>query len=123
MAITETSDLPLILVDKHQVLQILINLLSNAKQSLRLANRDARNVVIYIGSCSDFDTPQVEVQVADDGVGIATDALEKIFTRGFTTKVDGHGFGLHGAMNSRETAWRIHDGLQRGRGPGGPPSH
>jgi signal transduction histidine kinase len=35
------------------------------------------------------------IQVADDGVGIAPELMGRLFTHGFTTRKDGHGFGLH----------------------------
>jgi two-component system, NtrC family, sensor kinase len=42
----------------------------------------------------------VQVREADNGVGIPPENLARIFTHGFTTRVDGHGFGLHNAANS-----------------------
>jgi signal transduction histidine kinase len=39
----------------------------------------------------------VHIVVSDNGVGIAPETLVRVFEHGFTTKKDGHGFGLHGA--------------------------
>jgi signal transduction histidine kinase len=46
---------------------------------------------------------RVKISVMDNGVGISQNNLTRIFNHGFTTKKDGHGFGLHsGALAARE---------------------
>jgi signal transduction histidine kinase len=42
----------------------------------------------------------VEVTVTDNGEGIAPDNLTRIFSYGFTTRQQGHGFGLHSGANA-----------------------
>jgi signal transduction histidine kinase len=45
----------------------------------------------------------VKIVVADNGVGIAAENVARIFSLGFTTRKDGHGFGLHsGALAEKE---------------------
>jgi signal transduction histidine kinase len=45
----------------------------------------------------------VAISIIDNGVGIPAENLARIFNHGFTTRRDGHGFGLHsGALNARE---------------------
>ncbi len=79
-------------VDRHKVIQILVNLLSNAKDALVACERDVRMIVVRITT----DANQfVSVSVTDNGRGIAAENLDNIFNYGFTTKLDGHGFGLH----------------------------
>jgi signal transduction histidine kinase len=77
--------------DRHKLLQILMNLLGNACQALRECPRDrtltVRTHVLSPGT--------VAIDVTDNGVGIAPDIAARIFHHGFTTKRDGHGFGLH----------------------------
>lgn len=86
------EEVPRVLVDKHLVLQILVNLLRNAKQAIESSGRDERRVVVKIqGNGGEF----VKVTVQDSGSGIAPENLTRIFSHGFTTKKDGHGFGLH----------------------------
>jgi signal transduction histidine kinase len=83
---------PNVLADRHRVLQILINLLRNAKQALREADGTAKQVTLTIAAT---DQGGVRLTVTDNGIGITSENLAKIFRHGFTTKKDGHGFGLH----------------------------
>lgn len=78
-------------VNKHKLLQILINLLTNASHALRDLEKTEKTITIRIFQAG----PQVSIAVTDNGIGIPSQNLEKIFAHGFTTKNDGHGFGLH----------------------------
>jgi signal transduction histidine kinase len=89
-----------VLVDRHKVLQILVNLLRNAKQALREVNRADKQVTLTIAAAG---SGRVKMAVTDNGSGITQENLTKIFQHGFTTKKDGHGFGLHsGALAAKE---------------------
>lgn len=92
--------LPEVVVDKHKVLQILLNLLSNAKHACQESEQTPKEVRICVVNGSG----RVQVTVADNGVGIPAANLKKVFNHGFTTrKNSGHGFGLHGsALAARE---------------------
>jgi signal transduction histidine kinase len=82
----------LVEVDRHRVLQILVNLLENACD----ANAQQGTTDITVRAREDADT--VVIEVVDQGAGIAPDVAERIFTRGFTTKAHGHGVGLHASF-------------------------
>jgi C4-dicarboxylate-specific signal transduction histidine kinase len=84
-------------VDRHKVLQILINLLRNAKYAMDAQNGHAKRLVFRVGMAS---PNRVKITIADNGIGIAPDHLTSIFNHGFTTKKDGHGFGLHSGANA-----------------------
>ena len=84
-------------VDRHKVLQILINLLRNAKYAMDARSGNDKRMVIRVGMAS---PDRVKITVGDNGVGIAPDHLTRIFNHGFTTKKDGHGFGLHSGANA-----------------------
>ena len=90
-------NLPKVCVDRHKVLQILINILRNAKYAMEGAGCDAKHLMIRIA----LESPdKVLIGIRDNGVGIAADNLTRIFQHGFTTKKDGHGFGLHSGANA-----------------------
>jgi two-component system, LuxR family, sensor kinase FixL len=89
----ELEAVPPILVDKHKVLQILINLMDNAKHACSVAPPGSGSVTIRVSQ----GTAGVCLSVSDNGVGIPAENLIRIFNHGFTTRPDGHGFGLHSA--------------------------
>lgn len=94
------DSVPAVLVDRHKVLQILMNLLRNAKYAMDEQAPAEKRLEIQVRR-----TPggNVAIVVRDNGIGIAPDNLTRIFGHGFTTKKDGHGFGLHsGALAARQ---------------------
>jgi PAS domain S-box-containing protein len=98
--IREFEEVPPILVDKHKVLQILINLLQNAKRACSQSAQAERKVTVRIRRNGER---AIRMEVADNGVGIPPENLTRIFAHGFTTQSDGHGFGLHnGALTARQ---------------------
>jgi signal transduction histidine kinase len=93
------GEVPEVVVDKHKVLQILVNLLRNAKDALRGITGREKLIRVGVEKCA----LGVRVSVVDNGAGIAAENMSRIFTHGFTTKENGHGFGLHsGALAARE---------------------
>jgi PAS domain S-box-containing protein len=88
---------PPVRVDRHKVLQILINLLRNAKYAMDAQSGHAKRLVVRVGMAS---PDRVKITIADNGVGIVPDHVTRIFNHGFTTKKDGHGFGLHSGANA-----------------------
>lgn len=86
-------DRPQITVDRHKVLQILVNLIRNAKYACDESGRNDKQVKLRIESVAEG----VAISVIDNGVGIAAEVRERLFTHGFTTRRSGHGFGLHSA--------------------------
>jgi PAS domain S-box-containing protein len=93
------EDVPLIQVDKHKVLQILVNVIRNAKYACDEAQAGEKRVTIRVRAVNG----SVLISVIDTGVGIPKENLDRIFNYGFTTRADGHGFGLHSsALAARE---------------------
>lgn len=84
---------PVITTDKHKVLQILVNLLRNAKYACDESELQDKLIRVRIEEVLD----EVWISVIDNGVGITADVMPRLFNHGFTTRKSGHGFGLHGA--------------------------
>jgi len=92
--ITRCNGAPPITVDRHRVLQILINLISNAKYAFKRTQLGSRKITL---SAEKTDEHRMVLQVEDTGAGITEENLTRIFSYGFTTREDGQGFGLHSA--------------------------
>jgi signal transduction histidine kinase len=88
----ELAHLPPVLLDKHKVLMILVNLISNARHAMDGVPEGERRLTIKVERPIDG---RIRFEVRDNGVGISPELLTRIFQRGFTTKSEGHGFGLH----------------------------
>jgi PAS domain S-box-containing protein len=106
-------NLPQVHVDRHKVLQILINLLHNAKDAIEAVSGSERRLFLKVDLAT---VGHVTIRIRDTGIGIAAYDLTRIFQHGFTTKKSGHGFGLHsGANAAREIGGRL---SARSDGPG-----
>ncbi|TKD10115.1 sensor histidine kinase [Polyangium fumosum] len=86
------SPLPRALCDKHKVLQIVLNLLGNAKWALGERGGEDKRLGVRLARPAE---DRVRIQIIDNGVGIDAALLTRIFQHGFTTRRGGHGFGLH----------------------------
>lgn len=108
-------EIPAFAIDKHRVLQILVNLIANAKNALTGAeSATSRTLSITLASADG----RIAITVADNGIGIAPENLARLFQHGFTTRRDGHGFGLHsGALAAQQMGGRLH-GTSAGPGHG-----
>lgn len=91
------EELPIQILNKHKVVQILVNLLKNSKEALleHEANQE-RNITITLKKNNE---KTFQIKVSDNGPGVSPENLKSLFQHGFTTKRTGHGFGLHGAAN------------------------
>ena len=89
----EIQPMPPVQLQKHKVLQILVNLLRNAREAC-VASSSAKK---KIGIRASIENSLICIAISDNGVGIPAENLPRIFQHGFTTKLDGHGFGLHGS--------------------------
>jgi signal transduction histidine kinase len=87
----QLAALPSAVTDRHKILQILTNLLRNARHAVR--DRPQRDRRVAIRTMAHGESFVIEIE--DSGCGIAPEHLNRIFNLGFTTKADGHGFGLH----------------------------
>jgi PAS domain S-box-containing protein len=111
----EYAAVPPIWVDRHKLLQILINLLSNARQAVKESGRKDGCLTIRVVPA---EAGRLCIIVADNGVGIAPEHVPLLFTHGFTTKKDGHGFGLHTSALAAEELGGALSCASAGRGQG-----
>ncbi|MBI6977999.1 MULTISPECIES: DAHL domain-containing protein [Pseudomonas] len=86
------APVPEILGDKHRLLLIMVNLISNAKYAMDKLSERPRQITLAVESVGD---ETLKISVKDDGEGIPPENMARIFTHGFTTRKEGHGFGLH----------------------------
>jgi signal transduction histidine kinase len=97
--IREFETVPPLNVEKHKILQILVNLLRNAKHACQDSERADKRLTVRVT----HGEGRIRISVIDNGVGIPRENLIRIFNYGFTTRKGGHGFGLHsGALAAKE---------------------
>lgn len=97
--VRDYDEVPQVTVEKHKALQILVNLIRNAQQACDKSGRTDKQITIRISRSHE----RISIAIIDNGVGIPRENLTRVFAHGFTTKPEGHGFGLHsGALAARE---------------------
>jgi C4-dicarboxylate-specific signal transduction histidine kinase len=84
-------------LDNQRLLQILVNLIGNAAQAMEGMPELARQLTLATSLVQRGNGPHLLITVQDEGEGIAPEYLTRVFAHGFTTRQDGHGFGLHSA--------------------------
>jgi len=89
-----TDPLPEIQVERHKVLQILVNLIRNAKYACDESGRHDKQLAVRLTHADH----RIRIAIVDNGAGIAPENLTRIFNHGFSTRKGGHGFGLHHAV-------------------------
>ena len=98
LIVNNVKQLPGLPLDSNRMLQILVNLIGNAKQAFE--NVTDRNPCVTLDADLEeaLDAKVLRITVADNGEGIAPQNLSRIFSHGFTTRKNGHGFGLHSCV-------------------------
>ncbi|KYG03262.1 hypothetical protein BE21_52615 [Sorangium cellulosum] len=93
--VCELSDEARVETDRHRLLQIVTNLITNARRAVCHAVGPDRRVLVR---CAPREGGGCSVEVEDTGVGIASDHLARLFQQGFTTWPEGTGLGLHASV-------------------------
>jgi PAS domain S-box-containing protein len=105
-------------VERGKVLQVITNLLHNAKRACDDSGASGPGEKTIVVRVEPGAPDRVRFIVRDNGVGIAPENLTRIFSHGFTTRPGGHGFGLHSsilAAREMKGSLSVHsDGLGRG---------
>ncbi|HEY3321342.1 MAG TPA: PAS domain-containing protein [Planctomycetota bacterium] len=113
--VRDFAPLPPMDVEKHKVLQILVNLLSNARYAVVENAQGNRRITIQLRSPGEG---RVQIVISDNGLGIAPDDLPRIFRYGFTTRKEGHGFGLHSSALAAQSLGGVLVAQSEGPGKG-----
>ncbi|MFK7738336.1 MAG: ATP-binding protein [Pirellulaceae bacterium] len=95
----EFEEVPDVYTDRHKVLQILVNLIANAKNAIVEYRFEDRQIEVGI---AEEASGSICITISDNGVGIAPENITRIFGHGFTTRKRGHGFGLHSSALAAE---------------------
>jgi PAS domain S-box-containing protein len=104
----EFADVPLLWLDEHLVLQILVNLIGNASYAMDSGPVRSHHITLRTEIAALADGPRLRIIVKDDGEGITAENIGRLFTHGYTTRKNGHGFGLHScALAAKEMAGTI----------------
>lgn len=106
---------PHVPLQKVKLVHILINVINNAKEAMLNTSPEQRKLIFTIDK---KDDTAVFLRIRDSGHGIAKGDLQKIFSHGFTTKANGHGFGLHSSANymteMNGEMWATSEGVGKG---------
>jgi len=93
--VKDYGEVPVLFTDRHKLLQIVVSLVSNARHAIVDRADGGGRLTVRLSRRGD----RVAIEVEDTGIGIPAENLDRIFQHGFTTKPNGHGFGLHSAAN------------------------
>lgn len=112
--VRDYEELPPIMTDRHKLLQIVVNLISNARDAVAAVVSGRRRILVKLA----LDATHVQLTVEDTGIGMSAEVLSQLWRFGFTTKPQGHGFGLHNSANAAAeigaTLMAHSDGVDRG---------
>ena len=86
-----SNDLPLVLGDRIQLQQVILNLIMNAIEAVRQIDQTQRKVLVVSRKA---ESKGALVEVQDSGAGLEGVALDRLFDAFYTTKPDGMGIGL-----------------------------
>lgn len=115
--VREYAELPATLCDRHQVLQIMVNLVNNAINAMKAVPGRSHRLTVKIGYHSD-SRERVLIQIHDTGMGVTPDNCKRLFTQGFTTREDGHGLGLHSSSLAAKLLGGVLSATSEGEGLG-----
>jgi signal transduction histidine kinase len=83
-------------IDRLKLLQIISNIVKNALESLLLSTKKNEELIISI---KEKDELHFMIQIADTGIGISPENIEKIFSYDYSVKKIGYGVELHTSAN------------------------
>lgn len=108
------EDLPVVKIDRHKVLQVLVNLVSNARDAIQAGEASSGRIIVRLR----LDGDHALLSIEDSGIGMCQEVLSHLWQFGYTTKQNGHGFGLHNSANVARAIGATLDGQSDGPGKG-----
>ncbi len=111
----ELGELPAVVAPRSKLVHVLVNLVKNAVEAMAATPEGGRCLSLRAACEPDGG---IRLEVSDTGEGIAPENLPRVFTYGFTTKKDGHGFGLHTCANYMKQMGGAIEVRSEGRGAG-----
>lgn len=114
--VREFDEVGSLMADRHKVLQILVNLVNNAVEAMD--EMRGRTPILTLVVRDEPGEHRVRLDVIDNGIGIEPKQVKRVFTHGFTTKKDGHGFGLHSAAVTAKEIGGSLSAMSDGKGSG-----
>ncbi len=112
--VREYGPMDVFLGERHRIAQILVNLVRNATDAINDLSSEDPSITLRTGQDEDF----ISVSVTDNGIGMDEEVLQGLFKFGFTTKKDGHGFGLHSCILEARNMGGTIEAASDGRGLG-----
>jgi len=109
------AELPDVESDRNKVLQIIVNLVQNALDAVVSNTADPGCIDLVVRT---IDPQMIVWRVTDNGIGIKPEDLTRIFQHGFTTKPDGHGYGLHASCLAAKELGGSLEAISLGPGQG-----
>lgn len=94
--VKDINAVPTLPLDKHRILQIVVNLIGNAKQAMNGMENPC--ITLCAALVNTANRHVLRITVTDNGEGITPENMSRLFAHGFTTRKNGHGFGLHSCV-------------------------
>jgi PAS domain S-box-containing protein len=115
--VREFAELPATMSDRHQVLQIMVNLINNAIEVMKAVPGRPHQLTVTICYHPE-NRKRAQIQVRDTGIGIKPDNFKRLFTQGFTTREGGQGLGLHSSFLAAKLLGGTLSAASEGEGQG-----
>ncbi|MGQ0667283.1 MAG: ATP-binding protein [Nitrospiraceae bacterium] len=115
--VRDYAELPATMCDRHQILQIMVNLINNAIHVMKAVPGRSHRLTVTIGYHPE-SRERAQIQVRDTGIGIKPDNFKRLFTQGFTTREGGQGLGLHSSFLAAKLLGGTLSAASEGEGKG-----
>ena len=115
--VREFAELPATMCDRHQVLQIMVNLINNGIHVMKAMPGRSHRLTVTIGY-HPASRERAQIQVRDTGIGVKPENFKRLFTQGFTTREGGQGLGLHSSFLAAKLLGGTLSAASEGEGQG-----